>query len=160
MVTTNGTVDGTRLETIPLIIDGKATTADSPAQFSVYSIEEQGEVYLAESADVGAANRAADASWKAFQRWKTTPPVTRRKLLQRYADLLREHEEELVASQRRETSAVEMWARKNVHLAADLIDEIAASVTRLAGTIPQTQTASSMALAFNVPVGPVLSIAP
>jgi acyl-CoA reductase-like NAD-dependent aldehyde dehydrogenase len=159
MATANG-ANLSNLETIPLLIDGKATTADTPVQFLVHSLEEQKDVYLAESADESAANRAAISSWEAFQSWKTTSPVTRRQVLQRYAELLRSHEDELVSSQCRETSVIEMWARKNVQLAAALVDEIAASVTRLSGTIPQTQTASSLALAFTVPVGPVLSISP
>jgi acyl-CoA reductase-like NAD-dependent aldehyde dehydrogenase len=153
-------MNGSTLETVPLIIDGEATTADKPVQFAVHGLEEGKDVYLAESADVNAANRAAESSWSAFEKWRTASGVSRRKLLLRYAQLLREHEEELVYTQRRETSVIEMWARKNVHLAADLIDEIAASVTRVEGSIPQTQTSGSMALAFNVPIGPVLSIAP
>lgn len=152
--------NGTGLEVIPLIIDGKPTSSSPSVKFPVYSLEKEREVYLAESADVDAANRAAAASLETFETWKKTSGVTRRRLLIRYADLLRKHEEDLVAAQRLETSVIEMWARKNVHLAADLIDEIAACVTRLGGEIPQTQTRSSTALAFTVPVGPVLSIAP
>lgn len=151
---------GTQLEVVPIIIDGKPTTAINSAQFPVFSIEEQRDVYLAESADVDAANRAADASWRSFQAWKKTSGVERRRILIRYADLLRKHEEDLVAAQRLETSVIEMWARKNVHLAADLVEEIAACVTRLAGEIPQTQTQSSIALVLTIPIGPVLSIAP
>ncbi|KAL4732968.1 ALDH-like protein [Aspergillus similis] len=154
------TVNNTQLDTIPLIIDGKCTSSSPSSTFAVYGLEAQREVYLAESANVEAANRAAEASWKTFQTWKTSSVTTRRKLLQRYAELLRKHEEDLVQAQRLETSVIEMWARKNVHLAADLIEETAACVSRLAGEIPQTQTPSSLALALTVPVGPVLSIAP
>lgn len=149
-----------QLEVVPLVIGGKPTTATISAKFPVFSLEEQRDVHLAESADVDAANRAAEASWHAFQTWKRTSGVDRRRLLIRYAELLRKHEEELVSAQRLETSVIELWARKNVHLAADLIEEITACVTRLSGEIPQTQTPSSLALAFTVPIGPVLSIAP
>ena len=152
--------NGCSLETVPLLINGKPRSASPSVKFPVYSLEQRTQVYLAESADVDAANEAADASWNAFKDWKKASGVTRRRLLLKYADLLRQHEEELVASQRLETSVIEMWARKNVHLAADLIEEIAACVTRLSGELPQSQTPRSMALAFTVPVGPVLSIAP
>lgn len=152
--------NGTKLEVVPLLIDGKPTTASTSAQFPVFSLEEQRDVYLAESADVDAANRAADASWNTFKTWKKSSGLTRRRILQRYADLLRSREEDLVRVQRLETSVIELWARKNVHLAADLIEEIAACVTRIGGEIPQTQTESSLALAFSVPVGPILTIAP
>jgi acyl-CoA reductase-like NAD-dependent aldehyde dehydrogenase len=150
----------TQLETIPLVIDGEPIVSSPSVTFPVYSLEQQKEVLLAESADVAAANRAAESSWEAFKSWKKTPGSTRRKLLQRYADLLRQHEEDLVAAQRLETSVIEMWARKNVQLAADLIEEIATCVTRLEGSIPQSQTPGSMAMVFAVPVGPVLSISP
>lgn len=151
---------GSALETIPLIIDGKATSANPSVKFPVFGLEVQRDVFLAESADVDVANRAADASWKTFLTWKKTPGVTRRRLLTRYAELLRKHEDDFVQFQRLEVSMDEVWARKNVHLAADLIEEIAAGVTRLEGQIPQTQTTDSVALAFTVPVGPVLSISP
>lgn len=149
-----------QLETVPLLIDGQKTKSNPSTQFAVFGLEQQQNVYQAESADVNAANRAVDAAWTAFESWKKASAVTRRKVLQRYAQLLREHEEDLVISQRRETSVIEAWARKNVYLAADLVDEVAACITRLNGTIPQTQTPSSLALAFTVPVGPVLAIAP
>ena len=152
--------NGTGVEAIPLIIDGKPTNSSPSVEFPVYSLEKEREVYLAESADVNSANRAADASLKTFETWKKTSGVIRRRLLIRYADLLRKHEERLVAAQRLEASVIEMWARKNVHLAADLIEQIATCVTRLVGEILQTLTSSSTALAYTVPVGPVLSIAP
>lgn len=86
--------------------------------------------------------------------------MTRHKLLQRYAEFLRKHEEDLVQAQHLETSVIELSASKSVRLAADLIEETVACVSRPAGEIPQTQTPSSLALVFTVPVGPVLSIAP
>lgn len=157
---TSTTTNGSPLETIPLLVDGKPTTATPSITFPVYGLDSQRDVFLAESADVSAATRAADASWKTFQTWKKTDAVSRRRLLTRYAQLLREHEEEFVRTQMLEVSMSEVWARKNVQLAADLIEEIAACVTRLEGVIPQTQTPGSLALAFAVPVGPVLSISP
>jgi acyl-CoA reductase-like NAD-dependent aldehyde dehydrogenase len=148
------------LEVVPLIIDGQPATASPSVKFPVFSLEEQRDVYLAESADLGAVKRAADACLNSFKSWKKSSGVTRRRILQRYADLLRAHEEDLVNVQRLETSVIELWARKNVQLAADLVEEIAACVTRVSGEIPQTQTSSSLALAFSVPVGPVVVIAP
>ena len=150
----------TQLETLPLVINGEPTTALKSNKFSVYSLEQQKDVYLAESADVDAAKRAADASLKAFKLWKKTNGVERRKLLLRYAQVLRSHEAELVTAQRTETGMSEMWAKKNVELSANLIEEIAACITRLQGEIPQTQTSGGLALALTVPIGPVLAIAP
>lgn len=154
------TTSNAQPDVVGLIIDGQPVSGTPRATFPVYSLEQQREVHHAESANADIARRAADASCKTFKTWKKSNGVTRRNLLLRYAQLLRQHEEDLVAVQRLETSVIEMWARKNVHLAADLIEEIASCVTRLGGEIPQTQTPSSLALAFTIPVGPVLSIAP
>ncbi|CAK7207574.1 hypothetical protein SEUCBS139899_010384 [Sporothrix eucalyptigena] len=153
-------LNGVELDLVPLLIGGQYTSSSPSVTFPVYSLEEKRDVYLAESANADAAIKAADAAWTAFGTWKKSSAVTRRKILLRYAELLRENEEELVKVQRLETSVIEMWARKNVHLAAGLIEEIAACITQLKGEIPQTETPSSMALAFTVPIGPVLSIAP
>jgi delta 1-pyrroline-5-carboxylate dehydrogenase len=155
---TNG--HAAHLEVIPLLIGGKPATASTPQQFPVYCFEQQKDVYLAESADRNAANLAADAAWTAFQSWKHVSVVQRRNLLIKYAALLREREDELVETQRLETSVSEQWARKNVSLAANLVDEIAACISSLKGEIPATETAGSLALALTVPIGPILTIAP
>lgn len=152
--------NGTDLETVPLIIDGKPSTATPSAKFSIFNLEQHKDVLLAESADVDAANRAAASAWAAFKTWKDTSGRVRRRILLRYAELLREHEEDLVAAQCLETSVIKSWAKSNVHLAADMVDEIASGITRLEGTIPQTHASGTLALAFSVPVGPVLTIAP
>lgn len=155
-----GSIENRELELVPLLINGKPATSSPSITFPVFGLEQHKLVFLAESADSDTARRAADASWLTFQSWKGTPAVSRRKILLRYAELLRQHEDELVTAQREETSVIEIWARKNVHLAADLIEEVGVCITRLHGEIPQTQTPSGLALAFVVPMGPVLSIAP
>lgn len=148
------------LPVVPLLINGSATTAKVPRQFAVYNYEQRKDVHHAESADRDAACRAADAALNAFQTWKNTSVVTRRQLLLRYATLLREREQDIVDAQRQETGVSEQWAKKNVQLAANLIDETAACISSLKGEIPATETPGSLALAFMVPVGPILTIAP
>lgn len=148
------------LPIIPLLINGKPATASPPQQFPVHSFEQNRSIHLFESADRPAANLAADAAWSAFQSWKHSSVVQRRTLLIKYAGLLREREDDLVESQRLETSVSEQWARKNVSLAANLVEEIAACVSSLKGEIPPTETPGCLALALTVPVGPVLTIAP
>lgn len=148
------------LEVVPVLINGKPRASKPSNQFAVYGMEAQRDVFLAESADETLAKEAADASWTTFQTWKETSAVERRKLLLRYADLLREHEEELVHVQQLETSIIALMARKNVHLAADLIEELASCITRIEGTVPPIQTKNCIALALPQPIGPVLSIAP
>lgn len=145
---------------IPLLIAGKKTASEPSVRFPVYSYNQQKDVYLAESANPATASAAADAAAETFKTWKKVPAVERRELLQRYANLLRKHADELVSVQKAETSAPELWARKNIELAVGLIEETAACVTSLKGDIPPTESPSILSLAFTVPVGPVLVIAP
>lgn len=152
--------DSSDLPVVPLLIGGKATTALTSVRFPVHCFEQQKDVFLAESADMDAANRAADSALTSFQEWKNASVVQRRTLLQKYATLLRVHEAQLVEAQCLETSVSQQWAKKNVSLAANLVDEIAACISGLKGEIPPTETAGSLALALTVPVGPVLTIAP
>jgi acyl-CoA reductase-like NAD-dependent aldehyde dehydrogenase len=78
----------------------------------------------------------------------------------RYADLLQSHADELIATQVAETSAAALWGKKNVQLAIGLIQETAACITSLKGEIPQSESSDVLPLAFTVPIGPVLVIAP
>jgi acyl-CoA reductase-like NAD-dependent aldehyde dehydrogenase len=160
MGSTNTNGHSAQLPVVPLLIGGKATTATKSQQFPVHCFEQDQDVYLAESADRDVANAAADAAWTAFKSWKHSSVVKRRNLLIKYAALLRERQDDLVETQRLETSVSEQWAIKNVSLAANLVDEIAACISSLKGEVPPTETPGCLALALNVPVGPVLSIAP
>jgi 6-methylsalicylate decarboxylase len=131
------TCKATGLEILPLVIDGKNTSSTRSIKFPVHSIEQHKGVVLAESADIEAINRAADASWSPFATRKKTSGVTSRRILLTYANLMKRHEEEVMAAQRLKTSVIEMWARKNVHLAADLVEEVPACITHLGGEIPK-----------------------
>lgn len=149
-----------KLEVVPLRIGGKETASSPSIQFPVYSNAQQKDVYLSESADAKSAALAADAAFEAFKTWKKVPAVERRELLQNYARVLQANAERLFAVQQEETSAPELWCRKNLELAVGLIEETAACVSSLQGAIPQTSSASVLSLAFTVPIGPVLVIAP
>jgi acyl-CoA reductase-like NAD-dependent aldehyde dehydrogenase len=150
----------TGLEIIPLYIDGKDIAQTPSSRFLVRSAVQGKDVFLAESANAELAKAAADAAWAAFPAWKIASGVKRRDLLLKFAALLRAHEADLVLAQTTETSCTEAWGRKNIQLAADSVEELASNVTSIAGSMPQTATPGSVALAFNEPVGAVLSIAP
>jgi acyl-CoA reductase-like NAD-dependent aldehyde dehydrogenase len=148
------------LPVVPLLIGG-VETAGSPSDiFPVYSYAQNKDVYLAESANVETAKAAADAAAVAFKTWKKTSARDRRDILLRYADLLESHADELGAVQIAETSAPALMAKKNVQLATGLIRETAACITSLKGEIPQGESPDVLPLAFTVPIGPVLVIAP
>jgi acyl-CoA reductase-like NAD-dependent aldehyde dehydrogenase len=148
------------LPIVPLMIGGKATAANPPLRFPIYSYEQQKNVGLAESADVATAKLAADTAAEAFKTWKKVSAVKRRELLLKYSALLRAHKEDLSVAQAAETSAPKLWCYKNVDLACSLIEETAACITSLKGDIVQTESTDALALALTVPIGPVLVIAP
>ncbi|PYH40098.1 ALDH-like protein [Aspergillus saccharolyticus JOP 1030-1] len=131
------------LPVIPLLIGGKETASVPSIQFPVYSNLQQKDVYISD-----------------FKTWKKVPAVERRELLQNYSRILRANAEELISVQKEETSAPELLCRKNIELATGLIEETAACVTSLKGAIPPTTSSSVLSLAFTVPIGPVLVIAP
>lgn len=145
---------------VPLLIDGQETTSEPSIRFPVYSYENQKDAWLAESADATSAKLAADAAARAFKTWKHVSAVQRRGLLLRYADLIRAHTDYLVAVQRTETSASEMWCKKNISLATGLIEETAACITSLKGEVLQAEQSETLALSLVSPIGPVLVIAP
>jgi acyl-CoA reductase-like NAD-dependent aldehyde dehydrogenase len=148
------------LPVVPLLIDGVETASTPSIQFSVFSNSQQKDVYLAESATEVTARAAADAALASFKTWKKVPAVERRNLLLKYAQILRANADELCQVQQAETSAPELLCRKNIELATGLIEETAACITSLKGSIPQTESPSILALSFTVPIGPVLVIAP
>jgi salicylaldehyde dehydrogenase len=147
-------------EVIPLWINGRAETSSPSKRFSVRSASLQKTVHVAESADEAAAIRAADVAWNAFHTWKKTSGSTRRKIILRYAALLRENEKMFVEAQQMETSATKQWAEKSLAMSATYVEEIASHITSIAGSIPQSESPDCLALSFREPIGPVLTISP
>ncbi|KAK4905087.1 hypothetical protein LTR49_025580 [Elasticomyces elasticus] len=148
------------LPDIPLIIDGVATKSSPESTFNVYSHAAGEVVYTAQSANVEAAQRAAEAASTAFATWKYTNAIVRRDLLFRVANKMVEKTEDLVHSQMLETSCNESWARFNVSYAIDLLQDLASRVTSISGEIPPTQDWNHMALVLKQPMGVILTIAP
>ena len=146
---------------VPVHIDGEAAPVDDSLLFNVRSSATGTDMeYLAQGVDVDTARRACDSSYRAFLVWKQSLPAERRDLLLRVADILEQRVDELVKYQREETSCQESWARFNVRLACDAAREIAASVSgACTGELPTTN-ASTIALVYQEPIGPVLAICP
>ena len=148
------------LPIVPLWIDGEAVRSSPPKLFPVHSSLQDKDVFLAHSADVDTAKRAAEAAWTAFLSWKKQGPVFRRDLLLRVADNYERRTEQLIKLQMEETSCTETWARMNVALATETVKEIASRITSISGEIPQMASSEHLALVFREPIGPVLTIAP
>jgi acyl-CoA reductase-like NAD-dependent aldehyde dehydrogenase len=148
------------LPVVPLWIDGKPAASTPSKRFVVRSADQEKDVFLAEAANKASAIEAADVAWRTFKTWKKVSAATRRDILLRFCEILKSREEDLVAAQRDETSVSELWARKNVSLAAEIIEEVASKITSISGFIPQSASSDCLPLVFSEPVGSVLAIAP
>src|SRR5262245_39052541 len=99
-----------KLEVVPLWIDGARATASSAQTFPVHGAAKGQDVYLAQAADIDAGKRAADAAWAAFHTWRKEGPIVRRDMLLRVAAILARDKEELKRIQMEETSCTKEWA--------------------------------------------------
>jgi len=103
---------------------------------------------------------AAASAAAAFPAWSTLGPTARRGKLMQAAALMEARADRFVVAMAEETGATEGWARFNVALAANMLREAAASVTRIVGEIIPSDKPGLMAMAQRQPVGVVLGIAP
>jgi acyl-CoA reductase-like NAD-dependent aldehyde dehydrogenase len=151
----------TGLEVVPLWIDGAPAKSANEATFEVYSAAKQKNVFLAQSADVESAARAAESSRKAFSRWKRTPAAARRNIVLRYVDLIQERADKLIELQIEETSCSEAWAKFNINYTVNMLSEVAARVTAACtGELPPMANDGTFGIVIREPIGPVLLIAP
>ena len=114
----------------------------------------------AAAASVGDAQKAADAAAAAFPEWSALPPVERRRLLLKAADILQSKAEDFAAAVVTETGSPAHWSHFNVGLASDMIREAASMTTQITGEVIPANRPGLTALGLRVPVGVILSIAP
>lgn len=150
------------LQVVPLWINGGPAIFSKTTTFPVYSASQQKNVYLARSADTEAAIEAAEAAQKAFRTWRETSCASRRGILLRLADIIKERQAELVNLQVEETSCSETWAQFNISYTLNALPEIASRITTVcSGELPPMANAgTTMGLVIKEPIGPVLLIAP
>lgn len=154
--------DDTKLETVPLWIDGAPYSSPDVTKFAVFSAKEGRNVYWAQSATAAIAEKAADSAQRALPEWqKNFSAAARRDILGRFAALLELRQQELVDAQIKETSCSETWARFNVAYSAGMIKEIAARVTTACtGELPPMAASGTFGMVVRQPIGVVLLIAP
>ena len=146
--------------TIPLWINGEPVKSSPETKFGVLSFQSGNHVAFAQSANAGAAKKAADAALAAFPSWKRQSATFRRDLLLRVADKYAQRTGQFVQMQILETSCTEAFARFNVQYAIDTIKEIASRITSISGEIPTVANPDHLALVFKQPIGPMLTIVP
>ncbi|KAI4716375.1 aldehyde dehydrogenase [Aureobasidium sp. EXF-10727] len=147
-------------EVVPTIINNEEQPFDADRVFPVKSSVSDEPVHYYASADSETCGRACDAAWTAFQSWRNATIVERRGLLLKVANLYKERLNELVQAQMKETACTEGWAKFNVLAATNYINESAACVSSVKGTIPPTDKPDTMTFVFKEAIGPILVIPP
>ena len=87
-------------------------------------------------------------------------PTVRRRLFLEAAALLESRSNEAASLVTAETGAVGPWGAFNVHLAAEMLREAAASVTQPVGEVLSTSTPGAISMSIRQPAGVVASFAP
>ena len=132
----------------------------APASFEVRN-PATGEV-VAQVADCGAneARRAADVAFEAFQTWRRTTAFERSALLERWADLMLERQEELAVAMTSEMGKPIKESRGEVAYAAGFVKWYAEEAKRVVGETIQSQFGHKRLFALKQPVGPVFAVTP
>jgi acyl-CoA reductase-like NAD-dependent aldehyde dehydrogenase len=148
-------------EIVPIRINGASEPIDSTRLIPVESNLQGKVIHYAQSASPEQATKAAEASYQAFLKWKTTTYVERRDLLLRAADVIESWVDRFVELQIAETSCSAEWARVNTMMLVRVIREISSSIAHATtGELPPLESSGAIVLVFKEPVGPILAIAP
>jgi acyl-CoA reductase-like NAD-dependent aldehyde dehydrogenase len=106
------------------------------------------------------ARRAVDAASAAFPAWSGTPPIVRRNLFLKAADILDRRQPEIARTMAEETGGTFGWGMFNCIFAAGMLREAAAQAYGLIGEIIPSDLPDTVAMATRQPVGVVVGIAP
>ena len=143
-----------------LLINGERVSSADRATFERLNPLSGEPVTRAAAATVDDAVRAADAADAAFEGWAAIPPIERRRLLLRAADILRSKTAEFRALMVAEAGVMGAYADFNVALGADLLIEAAALTTQISGEVLPSNKPGTLSLAIRQPAGVCLGIAP
>src|SRR5262245_16460719 len=142
-----------------LLIGGRRADAAEGKSFDVHN-PATGEV-LASVAEGGAEDvrRAVDAAAAAYEQWGGLSPVSRGRIMHRFAALVEEHAEELALLECRNVGMPISDARGQLAMIVDVIRYYAGAVDKFFGnTIPVER--DGVALTFREPIGVVGLITP
>ncbi|MGH3877109.1 MAG: aldehyde dehydrogenase family protein [Actinophytocola sp.] len=150
-----------------LLVDGKWRAAADGATWThrhPATGESIGEFPVATESDVDDAVRAARRAFDEGS-WPNSRATTRIQLLHRYANLLREHAEELRGRQALDNGVPLSFSANiyatGVEAAADVFDHHAGWVDKVGGqTLPPYQGGDHLAMTFREPIGVVAAILP
>jgi hypothetical protein len=158
--TINSIADHVDKGVVPIIIHGEPRRSPGGVTFPVWSAAQNRVVRYAESADAETAIEAVERTAEAFTTWKAQSAAFRRRVIFQTRKNVERHKQEIIDSLMEETSCTQAWGEANIDSTLSVLDEIACSITAVSGEIPDNEDTSKLSLVFQVPVGPVLAIAP
>ncbi|KAH8174505.1 aldehyde dehydrogenase family protein [Sarocladium implicatum] len=144
--------------TVPFIINGEEISSERT--FAVKSPALSEPSHKCSSASVHDAKNAVQAAADALPAWRGTPPIERRNIFLKAAEIMERRRAELVGYMLQETGDVESWCHFNLDVAIDFIKDVAGRCGAIEGAIPQTMDPNLTGLVLKEPYGVVLSIAP
>ncbi len=142
-------------------IDGKWVPAASGATFSSLNPANKTEVLgVFPRSDHRDVDRAAESARGHFDCWRLLPAARRAEALERAAELLKAHEEDLARLVTREMGKPLRQAHAEVQGSIELLGYIAGEGRRLFGITDPSDTPDRLGLHLRVPVGVVAAITP
>jgi len=146
--------------TSDLFIDGRSVPGEGERYFETVEAVSGAPIARVAAATVSDVNRAVDAAAKALPEWSGLPPVRRREVLLRAAELFGQRAPELTAVMGREMGATRPWCGFNVHVAQGMLEEAAAQAYSMVGEVIPSDVPGLTALGVRQPAGVVVGIAP
>lgn len=141
-----------------LISHGQPPAARGPAPYA--SGHPAGDGHAGSAAGRREVARAVAAADHAFAAWSAVPPPERSALFLQAAQILVRRTSQIVDTMASEVGTTGTWSSFNAKLAAQMLIEAAAAVTRPTGQVLPAQTPGAHSMHVRLPLGVVAAIAP
>ncbi len=145
---------------VQMIINGKSCPATNNSTFDHIGPTTGEVVTKAAAGTADDANKAIEAAAAAFPIWSALPPSEKRIRLLKAADLLASRADKFIEIGMTEMGSSGAWYGFNVQVAANMLRDAAGMVTQIQGDIIPSDAEGRMAMAWRVPCGVVVGMAP
>lgn len=144
--------------TVPFFLNGKEHHTEK--SFEIKSPVTGEVLHSCSSASPQDVTNAIESASEAFKTWRTMTPSRRRDIFLKAAEVMESRKEELAQNMIDETGATPAWAGFNLHVATDMIKDVAGRISSIEGMVPATADEGLGAMVLKEPYGVVLAIAP
>lgn len=144
--------------TVPFFLNGKEYQTER--RFDITSPVTGEVLHSCSSATSQDVTNAVESAAEAFKTWRTITPSRRRDLFLKAAEIMESRRDELAQNMIDETGASPAWAGFNLHVAIDMIKDVAGRISSIEGMLPSTADEGLGAMVLREPYGVILAIAP